>query len=211
MQCPVQAFREEVAPLRQDVRLVNELSAELTPLDIQLSSTASRQLDQLNMRWKLLQVDMILLNHLQMLKQVCFFRPPHRLFFLLDLVHTCQINAVFSTRWSSAPPFPACLCVFISSLCLCLRLPQFVLPCACRFYFVSAKHTGDWELFLHLCTCFIWTQLCSQCNTLSRHSHRTSHILGSLHTSVSRSDLLRDCLNVEHVSVLQGKLWKSLF
>ncbi|XP_058469744.1 utrophin isoform X4 [Solea solea] len=50
------AFREEVAPLRHDVKLVNELSAELTPLDIQLSSTASRQLDQLNMRWKLLQV-----------------------------------------------------------------------------------------------------------------------------------------------------------
>ncbi|RVE55785.1 hypothetical protein OJAV_G00229940 [Oryzias javanicus] len=50
------AFRDEVAPLRQDVRIVNELSAELTPLDIQLSSTASRQLDQLNMRWKLLQV-----------------------------------------------------------------------------------------------------------------------------------------------------------
>uniref|UniRef100_A0A7N9AK67 Utrophin n=1 Tax=Mastacembelus armatus TaxID=205130 RepID=A0A7N9AK67_9TELE len=50
------AFREEVAPLRHDVRIVNELSAELTPLDIQLSSTASRQLDQLNMRWKLLQV-----------------------------------------------------------------------------------------------------------------------------------------------------------
>uniref|UniRef100_A0A8D0DEC6 Utrophin n=1 Tax=Sander lucioperca TaxID=283035 RepID=A0A8D0DEC6_SANLU len=49
-------FREEIAPFRQDVRLVNELSAELTPLDIQLSSTASRQLDQLNMRWKLLQV-----------------------------------------------------------------------------------------------------------------------------------------------------------
>lgn len=52
----LQAFREEIAPLRQDVRVVNELSAELTPLDIQLSSTASRQLDQLNMRWKLLQV-----------------------------------------------------------------------------------------------------------------------------------------------------------
>lgn len=42
--------------MRHDVQLVNELSAELTPLDIQLSSTASRQLDQLNMRWKLLQV-----------------------------------------------------------------------------------------------------------------------------------------------------------
>uniref|UniRef100_A0A667ZE87 Utrophin n=1 Tax=Myripristis murdjan TaxID=586833 RepID=A0A667ZE87_9TELE len=50
------AFKEEIAPLRQDVRVVNELSAELTPLDVQLSSTASRQLDQLNMRWKLLQV-----------------------------------------------------------------------------------------------------------------------------------------------------------
>ncbi|CAL8317063.1 unnamed protein product [Merluccius merluccius] len=50
------AFQEEVAPLRQDVRLVNELSADLTPLDVQLSSTASRQLDQLNIRWKLLQV-----------------------------------------------------------------------------------------------------------------------------------------------------------
>ncbi|XP_072217830.1 utrophin isoform X2 [Leuresthes tenuis] len=50
------AFREEITPLRQDVRIVNELSAELTPLDIQLSSTASRQLDQLNMRWKILQV-----------------------------------------------------------------------------------------------------------------------------------------------------------
>ncbi|XP_033999363.1 dystrophin isoform X2 [Trematomus bernacchii] len=49
-------IREEIAPLSQDVRIVNDLSAELTPLDIQLSSTASRQLDQLNMRWKLLQV-----------------------------------------------------------------------------------------------------------------------------------------------------------
>lgn len=52
----LQAFREEIAPLRQDVRVVNELAAELTPLDIQLSSTASRQLDQLDMRWKSLQV-----------------------------------------------------------------------------------------------------------------------------------------------------------
>ncbi|KAJ3606667.1 hypothetical protein NHX12_026186, partial [Muraenolepis orangiensis] len=49
------AIQEEVAPLREDVRLVNEMSADLAPLDVQLSSTASRQLDQLNMRWKLLQ------------------------------------------------------------------------------------------------------------------------------------------------------------
>uniref|UniRef100_A0A3P9A6P6 Utrophin n=1 Tax=Esox lucius TaxID=8010 RepID=A0A3P9A6P6_ESOLU len=50
------AFKEEIAPLRQDVRLVNELSGELAPLDVQLSSISSRQLDDLNMRWKLLQV-----------------------------------------------------------------------------------------------------------------------------------------------------------
>ncbi|XP_037541797.1 dystrophin [Nematolebias whitei] len=49
------AFREEITPLCRDVRVVNELAAELTPLDIQLSSTASRQLDQLNLRWKSLQ------------------------------------------------------------------------------------------------------------------------------------------------------------
>ncbi|KAJ8009626.1 hypothetical protein DPEC_G00090860 [Dallia pectoralis] len=49
-------FKEEIAPLRQDVRLVNELSGELAPLDVQLSSTSSRQLDDLNMRWELLQV-----------------------------------------------------------------------------------------------------------------------------------------------------------
>ncbi|KAJ8409708.1 hypothetical protein AAFF_G00217670, partial [Aldrovandia affinis] len=50
------AFREEIMPLKQDVRVVNELSSQLAPLDVQLSSNTSRQLDDLNMRWKLLQV-----------------------------------------------------------------------------------------------------------------------------------------------------------
>uniref|UniRef100_A0A8C7GYT2 Utrophin-like n=1 Tax=Oncorhynchus kisutch TaxID=8019 RepID=A0A8C7GYT2_ONCKI len=50
------AFKEAMAPLRQDVNVVNELSGELAPLDVQLSSTSSRQLDDLNMHWKLLQV-----------------------------------------------------------------------------------------------------------------------------------------------------------
>uniref|UniRef100_A0A8C7HQP1 Utrophin n=1 Tax=Oncorhynchus kisutch TaxID=8019 RepID=A0A8C7HQP1_ONCKI len=49
-------FKEEMSPLRQDVCEVNELSGELAPLDVQLSSISSRQLDNLNMRWKLLQV-----------------------------------------------------------------------------------------------------------------------------------------------------------
>lgn len=52
----LQVFREEIAPLKQDVRAVNDLAGQLAPLDVQLSSTSNRQLDNLNMRWKLLQV-----------------------------------------------------------------------------------------------------------------------------------------------------------
>lgn len=43
-------------PLKRDVRDVNELSAQLQPLDVQLSSSTACQLDDLNMRWKLLEV-----------------------------------------------------------------------------------------------------------------------------------------------------------
>uniref|UniRef100_A0A673N0W3 Utrophin-like n=1 Tax=Sinocyclocheilus rhinocerous TaxID=307959 RepID=A0A673N0W3_9TELE len=53
-------FRDEIAPLKQDVRAVNDLAGQLTPLDVQLSSTTNRQLDNLNMRWKLLQVFCVL-------------------------------------------------------------------------------------------------------------------------------------------------------
>ncbi|XP_058618768.1 dystrophin-like isoform X3 [Onychostoma macrolepis] len=49
------AFRDEIAPLKQDVRAVNDLAGQLTPLDVHVSSTTNRQLDNLNMRWKLLQ------------------------------------------------------------------------------------------------------------------------------------------------------------
>ncbi|XP_047663229.1 utrophin isoform X2 [Tachysurus fulvidraco] len=50
------AFRDEVAPLKQEVLAVNVLASELAPLDVQLSSTTSRQLDNLNTRWNVLQV-----------------------------------------------------------------------------------------------------------------------------------------------------------
>ncbi|XP_072552167.1 utrophin [Salminus brasiliensis] len=49
------AFRDEVAPLKQEVSAVNSVASELAPLDVQLSSTSSRQLDNLNTRWNLLQ------------------------------------------------------------------------------------------------------------------------------------------------------------
>ncbi|XP_035377237.1 utrophin-like isoform X3 [Electrophorus electricus] len=49
------AFRDEVAPLKQDVLMLNTLASDLTPLDLQLSSTVSRQLDTLNTRLSVLQ------------------------------------------------------------------------------------------------------------------------------------------------------------
>ncbi|XP_076128623.1 utrophin isoform X2 [Alosa pseudoharengus] len=49
-------FREELVPLQQEVYTLNDLSAQLTPLDVQLSSTTTHQLDQLNTRCALLQV-----------------------------------------------------------------------------------------------------------------------------------------------------------
>lgn len=53
---PFQAFREEIAPINLKVKTVNDLSSQLSPLDLYPSLKMSRQLDDLNMRWKLLQV-----------------------------------------------------------------------------------------------------------------------------------------------------------
>lgn len=50
------AFREEIAPINVKVKTVNDLSSQLSPLDLHPSLKMSRQLDDLNMRWKLLQV-----------------------------------------------------------------------------------------------------------------------------------------------------------
>ncbi|KAM6186049.1 utrophin [Rhynchocyon petersi] len=50
------AFREEIAPINLKVKTVNDLSSQLSPLDLHPSLKMSRQLDDLNMRWKILQV-----------------------------------------------------------------------------------------------------------------------------------------------------------
>ncbi|XP_048345233.1 utrophin isoform X2 [Sphaerodactylus townsendi] len=50
------AFRDETAPIHMKVKAVNDLSSQLSPLDLHPSLKISRQLDDLNMRWKLLQV-----------------------------------------------------------------------------------------------------------------------------------------------------------
>ncbi|XP_077206954.1 utrophin isoform X2 [Paroedura picta] len=50
------AFREEIIPISLKVKAVNDLSSQLSAFDLHPSLKISRQLDDLNMRWKLLQV-----------------------------------------------------------------------------------------------------------------------------------------------------------
>ncbi|XP_060548244.1 utrophin isoform X1 [Pantherophis guttatus] len=50
------AFREEISPISLKIKSINDLSSQLSPLDFHPSLKVSRQLDDLNMRWKLLQI-----------------------------------------------------------------------------------------------------------------------------------------------------------
>ncbi|XP_078260820.1 utrophin-like isoform X3 [Rhinoraja longicauda] len=49
------AFKEEIAPMNQEVKTVNDLADQLSPPDVTLSPKSSNQLDDLNIRWKLVQ------------------------------------------------------------------------------------------------------------------------------------------------------------
>ncbi|XP_068088193.1 utrophin isoform X3 [Hyperolius riggenbachi] len=49
------AFGEEIAPISSKVKTVNDVAGQLSALDIQPSAKTARQLDDLNIRWKLLQ------------------------------------------------------------------------------------------------------------------------------------------------------------
>ncbi|KAM3851338.1 utrophin isoform 2-T2 [Vipera latastei] len=50
------AFREEISPISLKIKSINDLSGQLSPLDLHPSLKVTRQLDDLNMRWKLLQI-----------------------------------------------------------------------------------------------------------------------------------------------------------
>ncbi|XP_042312754.1 utrophin [Sceloporus undulatus] len=85
------AFREEIAPISLKVKAVNDLSSQLSPLDLHPSLKISRQLDDLNMRWKLLEVSCSLqwigeYAHL-MLFSCNMNRSFIGLFILLDISH----------------------------------------------------------------------------------------------------------------------------
>lgn len=53
---PVQEFQEEIAPIKDDVTHMNQLASTFGPHDIQLSPSNLERIDDLNTRWRLLQV-----------------------------------------------------------------------------------------------------------------------------------------------------------
>lgn len=54
--CVGQEFQDEIAPIQDDVTHMNQLASTFGPHDIQLSSTNLERIDDLNTRWRLLQV-----------------------------------------------------------------------------------------------------------------------------------------------------------
>uniref|UniRef100_A0A8D0GLV1 Utrophin n=1 Tax=Sphenodon punctatus TaxID=8508 RepID=A0A8D0GLV1_SPHPU len=78
------AFREEIAPINSKVKTVNDLSSQLSPLDLHPSLKMSRQLDDLNMRWKLLQVSVD--DRLKQLQEVLWDSGPTSQHFLSSSV-----------------------------------------------------------------------------------------------------------------------------
>lgn len=53
---PLQEFQDEIAPIQDDVTHMNQLASTFGPHDVQLSAANLERLDDLNTRWKLLQV-----------------------------------------------------------------------------------------------------------------------------------------------------------
>lgn len=52
----LQEFQDEIAPIQDDVTHMNQLASTFGPHDVQLSAANLDRLDDLNTRWKLLQV-----------------------------------------------------------------------------------------------------------------------------------------------------------
>lgn len=52
-----QLFKEEFSPMKDGVKLVNDLAHQLAISDVHLSMENSRALEQINIRWKQLQVE----------------------------------------------------------------------------------------------------------------------------------------------------------
>lgn len=58
--CVMQEFQEEIAPIKDDVAHMNQLASTFGPHDIQLSPANLERIDDLNTRWRLLQVHTVI-------------------------------------------------------------------------------------------------------------------------------------------------------
>lgn len=56
----MQEFQEEIAPIKDDVTHLNRLASTFGPHDIQLSPANLERIDDLNTRWRLLQVHTVI-------------------------------------------------------------------------------------------------------------------------------------------------------
>ncbi|XP_067116723.1 dystrophin isoform X5 [Osmerus mordax] len=73
----VKAFQEEIAPIKDDVGHLNQLASTFGPPDITLSENNLERLDELNTRWKLLQIS--IREHLKQLTDAHRDFGPHLL------------------------------------------------------------------------------------------------------------------------------------
>nr|XP_046237962.1 dystrophin isoform X12 [Scatophagus argus] len=78
----VKEFQEEIAPIKDDVTHMNQLASTFGPHDIQLSPTNLERIDDLNTRWRLLQISVT--EHLKQLTDA------HR-----DLLHAGSVESPF--------------------------------------------------------------------------------------------------------------------
>uniref|UniRef100_A0A8C3S1B1 Utrophin n=1 Tax=Chelydra serpentina TaxID=8475 RepID=A0A8C3S1B1_CHESE len=81
---------KEIAPINLKVKTVNDLSSQLSPLDLHPSLKMSRQLDDLNMRWKLLQVCPPPFPQREVLQQYSSFSLTKQIITIFPLFHQTQ-------------------------------------------------------------------------------------------------------------------------
>ncbi|XP_051284328.1 dystrophin isoform X23 [Dicentrarchus labrax] len=80
----VKEFQEEIAPIKDDVTVMNQLASTFGPHDIQLSPSNLERIDDLNTRWRLLQISIT--EHLKQLTDA------HRDF---GLLHAGSVESPF--------------------------------------------------------------------------------------------------------------------
>uniref|UniRef100_A0AAY4EC99 Dystrophin n=1 Tax=Denticeps clupeoides TaxID=299321 RepID=A0AAY4EC99_9TELE len=90
----VKAFQEEIAPIQEDVSQVNDLASTFGPPDIQLSSANLDRIDNLNTRWRLLQISIE--EHMTQLTEAQHDLGPHSQHFFQCKSHPISVKLYIS-------------------------------------------------------------------------------------------------------------------